>query len=224
VDWTGPDRPGETRMDTAAAPRTPPGSASRAVVRSLRGQAPRRAIGRVLRRVRVVDRERDHSVSVRLSRACMMATSTDVIDRPEIMLPVRAYGHGSPSARATALSVGATDIRRRSGLSRETRTLRLIPGIRGLFAPRASRQPGRSERPRAPSRRRSQFVARPNYWIHRRKEECAACVTGPAPLCRVAWNAIAEARQLLSTDAGAWRAPTTLRRTTGPRPDQARHG
>jgi hypothetical protein len=98
VDWKGPDRPGETRMDTVAAPRTPPGSGSRVPVPSLRGQAPRRAIGRVLRRVRVVDRDRDDSAfSIRPSDACMMAPSADIID-PRTSTAVRAYGHGVGAA------------------------------------------------------------------------------------------------------------------------------
>jgi hypothetical protein len=54
----------------------------------------------------------------------------------------------------------------------------------------------------APSRRKGQ---RPGDCARRRAE------------CRVAWNAIAEARLLLSTDAGAWWAPMARPRTPGPR-------
>ena len=57
---TGPDRPGETRTDSAAAPRTPPGSRSRVSVASLRDEDRHRATGRARRRLHVVDWGHDH--------------------------------------------------------------------------------------------------------------------------------------------------------------------
>jgi hypothetical protein len=70
-------------VDRLAAPRTPPGTSGGAALKPALDQASHRALRRVLRRVHALDSDPHHSACpVRLRRACMMASSADVLGCP----------------------------------------------------------------------------------------------------------------------------------------------
>jgi hypothetical protein len=108
----------------------------------------------------------------------------------------------------------ATPVRRGCRISRARRPA--SERRRGMAVLRASRRS-----PRQISRREADLLTLPSIYATASGERSSALVCAAYP-CRMprSWNAIAAARLLLSTDAGARREGVARRRTPGRRPER----